>query len=168
MGHVGEELGLVLRGQRQLFRLLFHGHPRLIDLAVLLLDLHVLLHEQLRLFLELLVGLLQLFLLLLQALFRRLEGPRLFLKPGVRFSQLFLPGLQLHGERLRLLQQLLRPHCRGDGVEDDPDAFGELIQERKMDVAEPVEGGQLDHRLHLTLEEHGHDHDVERAGLAEA
>ena len=58
--HVGEELGLVLRGERQLGRLLLERAARLLDLLVLALDLDVALGELLRLLLELLVGLLQL------------------------------------------------------------------------------------------------------------
>ena len=81
--HVGEELGLVLRGERELLGLLLERVPGLLDLLVLALDLDVLLGEQLRLLLELLVGLLQLLLL----------------------------RLQLRGERLRLLRAALRSAC---------------------------------------------------------
>ena len=63
MRHVGEELRLVFRSQRELGRLLLERAPRLLDLLVLALDLDVLLGELLRLLLELLVGLLQLGLL---------------------------------------------------------------------------------------------------------
>ena len=58
--HVREELGLVLRGQRELRRLLFERLPRLLDLRVLALDLLVLVRELARLLLERLVRLLQL------------------------------------------------------------------------------------------------------------
>ena len=58
--HVGEEFGLVLRGERELGRLLLERAARLLDLLVLALDLDVALGELLRLLLELLVGLLQL------------------------------------------------------------------------------------------------------------
>ena len=61
--HVGEELGLVLRGQRQLLGLLFQRRARLLDLAVLELDLVHLLRELARLLLQLLVGRAQLVLL---------------------------------------------------------------------------------------------------------
>ena len=141
---------------------------RLLDLAVLLLDLHVLLREQLGLLFQLLVGLLQLFLLLLEPLLGRLQRARLRLQAVVGLGQLLLPGLQLDGERLRLLQQLLGPHRRGDGVEDDADAFGELVEEGQVDVAEAVERGQLDHRLDLAFEQHRQHDDVQRLGFAEA
>ena len=58
--HVREELGLVLRGERQLRGLLLERAPRLLDFLVLALDLDVLLGELLGLRGELLVGLLQL------------------------------------------------------------------------------------------------------------
>ena len=81
--HVGEELGLVLRGERELLGLLLERLARLLDLLVLALDLLVLVREQARLFLQLLVGLLQ----------------------------LLLAALQLLGERLRLRQQVLGARC---------------------------------------------------------
>ena len=58
--HVGEELGLVLRGERQLGRLFLERAAGLLDFLVLALDFDVALGELLRLLLELLVGLLQL------------------------------------------------------------------------------------------------------------
>ena len=84
--HVGQELGLVLRGQRQLGRLFLERAAGLLDLLVLRLDLDVALGQLLRLLLELLVGLLQLPLL----------------------------GLQLAGELLGLLQQAFGLHRRLD------------------------------------------------------
>jgi hypothetical protein len=76
--HVGEELGLVLRGERELGRLFLQRAARLLDFLVLALHLDVALGELLRLLLELLVGLLQLALLRLQfagELLRLLEQP---------------------------------------------------------------------------------------------
>ena len=81
--HVGEELGLVLRGERELLGLLLERLAGLLDLLVLALDLLVLVGEQPRLLLQLLVGLLQ----------------------------LLLAALQLLGERLRLRQQVLGARC---------------------------------------------------------
>jgi len=75
--HVGQELGLVLGGQRELLGLFFQGLARLFHFRVLALHLLVLVGQQAGLFLQLLVGLLQLLLLRLQELFRRLERLRL-------------------------------------------------------------------------------------------
>ena len=86
--HVGQELGFVLRGERELGGLLLHRAARLLDFLVLRLHLDVAVGELLRLLLELLVGLLQLALL----------------------------RLQLGGELLRLLEQTLGLHGRLDGV----------------------------------------------------
>ena len=87
MRHVREELGLVLRCQRQLGRLVFQRAAGLLDLLVLALHFDVLFGELLRLLRELLVGLLQLLLL----------------------------RLELAGELLRLLEQRLpsasSPRC---------------------------------------------------------
>ncbi len=76
--HVGQELGLVFGGERQLRRLFLQRAARLLDLLVLALDVDVALGELLRLLLQLLVGLLQLALLVLQLageLLRLLEQP---------------------------------------------------------------------------------------------
>ena len=75
--------------------------PRLLHLLVLVLHLDVLVGEEARLLLQLLVGVLQLFLL----------------------------ALELRGERLRLPEQVLGPHIGLDGVDHDADALGELIEE---------------------------------------
>ena len=58
--HVGQEFGLVFRGERELGRLFFERAARLLDFLVLAFDFDVLFGELLRLLLELLVGLLQL------------------------------------------------------------------------------------------------------------
>ena len=99
--HVGEEFGLVLRGQRKLGRLFFERAARLFDFLVLSFHLDVALGELLGLLFELFVGLLQ-FLLL---------------------------RLQFAGELLGLLQQAFGLHRRLDRVEHDADAVGELFEE---------------------------------------
>ena len=69
--------------------------------------------------------------------------------------------------RLRLAQQLLRPHRRLDRVDDDADRLAELVEEAALHLAERLERRELDHRHHLVLEEHRHDDDVPRRRLAE-
>ena len=108
--HVGQELGLVLRGERELGGLLLDRAARLLDFLVLRLHLDVAVGELLRLLLELLVGLLQLALL----------------------------RLQLGGELLRLLEQTLGLHRRLDGVEHDADGGRELLEEGELQVGEPA------------------------------
>ena len=66
MRHVGEELGLVLRGERELGGLFLEGAAGLLDLLVLALHLHVLFGKLAGLLGELLVGLLEFLLLRLQ------------------------------------------------------------------------------------------------------
>jgi hypothetical protein len=91
--HVREELGLVFRSERELLGLAFQRHAGLLHFRVLALHLLVLGGELGGLFLEFLVGLLQ----------------------------FFLAVLELAGERLRLLQEILRQRVRLDGVEHDTD-----------------------------------------------
>ena len=68
VGHVRDELGLVLRRDRELLGLLLDEALGLLDLLVLALDLAVLLGQQRRLAREVLVGLAQLLLARLQLL----------------------------------------------------------------------------------------------------
>ena len=105
VAHIGEELGLVLGGQRQLLGLLLDRAPGHVDLEILGLDLALFILEQLRLLLQLLIGVVKLFLL---------------------GGELGLPRLQLLGQQLRLRQQALGAHRRGDGVEHDADRFHQL------------------------------------------
>ena len=121
--HVRQEFRLVLRGQRELGRLLFERAPRLLDFLVLALDFDVLFGELLRLRGQLLVGLLQ----------------------------LGLPRLQLHRQLLRLLQQVLGPHRRLDGVQHDADRLRELLEERQMGGRERLQRRELDDGLRFAL-----------------
>ena len=138
--HVGEELGLEARGERQLLGLLFERLARLFDLGVLALHLDVLFGQQLGLLFQLLVGELQLLLL----------------------------GLQFLRQRLRLLQQIFRARVGFDGVQDDADAFGELVEKRVVSRVEVIERGQLEDALDLPFEQDGQDHDVLRRRVAQA
>ena len=147
VAHVGQELGLVLGGQRQLLGLLLDRAAGHVDLEVLGFDLALLVLEQLRLFLQLLVGVVQLFLL---------------------GGELGLAGLQLLGQQLRLREQALGAHRRGDGVEHDADRFHQLVEEAVVGLVELLERGELDHRLDLVLEQGRQDVDVDRRRLAEA
>ena len=134
MRHVGEEFGLVLRGQRKLGRLFLERAPRLFDFLVLSFHLDVALGELLGLLLELVVGLLQ-FLLL---------------------------RLQFAGELLGLLQQSLGLHRGLDGIEHDADAVGQLFEEGHLRGGERADRGELDHGLDLVLEQHRKHDDILR------
>ena len=136
--HVGKELGLVFRRQRQLARLVFQGLARLLDFLVLALDFLILVREQAGLFLQLLVGLLQ----------------------------LFLAALQFMRQRLRLGQQILGPGVRLDRIDDDADAFGELLQKRLVRVAESFKRGEFEHALDLAFENDGQYENIARRRAA--
>ena len=147
VAHVGQEFGLVLGGERQLLGLLLDRAAGHVDLEVLGLDLLLLVLEQLRLFLQLLVG-----------------GVQLLLLGG----ELGLARLQLLGQQLRLLEQALGAHRRGDRVEHDADRFHQLVEEALVGLVELAERGELDHRLDVVLEQRRQDVDVGRRGMAEA
>ena len=76
--------------------------------------------------------------------------------------------LELFGQRLALLQQLLGAHGRGDRVEHDSDTLGQLIEKRDVNVGKLVEGGQFDHRLNFAFEQHRQHHDSRRRGSPQA
>ena len=65
MRHVGQKLGFVFRGQRQLLGFFLQRRARLLDLLILALHLGILIGKQTGLLFKLLVGFLQ-FLLLIQ------------------------------------------------------------------------------------------------------
>ena len=138
--HVGQEFRLVLRGQRQLFGLLFQGAAGLLDFLVLAFDFHVLFGELLGLLRQLFVGLLQFFLL----------------------------GLKFGGQLLRLLQQALGLHRGLNAVEHDADAGSQLFEERQVRSGESAQRGQLDHRLNAVFEQHRQHDDVSRSGFEQA
>ena len=103
--HVGEELGLVLRGERQLRRLLLERAAGLLDFARSCARPRRSARRAACAFVrQLLVGLLQ-------------------------FA---LAGLQLDGQLLRLLEQAFGAHRRLDRVEHDADALGQLLEERQV------------------------------------
>ena len=138
--HVGEKLRLVTRGKRELLRLAFERLARLFDFAILAFDFLVLLEELSRFFFQLLVGLLQ----------------------------FFLPALQLGRERLRLLEQIFRARVRFDRVQDDADAFRQLIEKRLVGGIELFERGKFHDRFDLAFEEDRQDDDVHRLRFAQA
>src|SRR6185312_4959436 len=138
--HVREELGFVLRCQRELRRLLLDGAARLLDFLILALDLDIALGELLRVLLQLHVGLLQ----------------------------LALARLQLDGELLRLLQEAFGLHRRFDAVDNDANAGGELLEEGNLQISECLERGELDDGLDLSLEQHRQNDDVLRHHHGEA
>ena len=84
------------------------------------------------------------------------------------FLQLRVGLLQLFGQRLALLQQLLGTHRRRDGVQHDADTFRELIEERDVNLGELLEGGQLHHGLHFAFEQHRQNDDGHRRAGAQA
>ena len=133
VAHVGQELALVLVGALELGRLLGEDR-RLRERQLVLLSL-----EQLRLLLQLRVGLLELRLLVLEPRLRLLENVRLLLELLVADAQLLLLRLQFLGLSLRFFQQLLEPRPvlrRSDG---DAERFGDALEQLADPPAAPDE-----------------------------
>ena len=59
-------------------------------------------------------------------------------RPGL-FLQLLVRLLQLRGKRLRLLEQVLRARICFDRMQNDADAFRELIEKRLVRWVETLE-----------------------------
>jgi hypothetical protein len=167
VAHIGQEFGLVLRGQGQLFGLFLQRRLGLFDLGVLGFHLLVLGRQQHGLVFQFGVGGLQFVLLGAQQLLGLTERGGLQFQAVVGLLQLFLLGLELGGQQLRLLQQALGPHVGADGREHDADGFHQLVQERLLGLVELAEAGQFDHRLQLAFEQGGQDDDAARGALAQ-
>jgi len=104
--HVRKKFGLVLRGERKLLGLLLDRAAGHFDFDILRFDLLFLVLEELRFLLKLFVRRVQ-FLLLA--------------------SEFGLPSLKLLRKQLRLLEEPLCAHGRGDRVQDDADRFHKLV-----------------------------------------
>ena len=129
--HVGEELGLVARRQRELGRLFLQRAARLFDLLVLVFDLGLLLGEQRGLERDVLVGLLQLLLLRLQ-----FAGELLRLRSR--------PSVRIVASIVLSTMPMLPVSCSRNA---------------RCDAVNSRQRGQLDHRLDLVFEQHRqHDH----------
>ena len=175
VGHVGQELGLVLARDGQLLGLSLDLLPRLLQLPVLALDLALLALQGLGPLLELLVGDLELLLLGSELFLGLLEKLGLLLQLLVGSPQLLLLGLQLLGLLLqllglllRLLEQPLRAVARLHCLDCNGHALGNLLHELHGLLAEPAYGAELDHTLDLAAENQGHDQDVFRTRVPQA
>ena len=113
--------------------------PRLLDLAVLALDLARSARPSSA----------ALFLLLAAALRLRRFGLQLV---AARLVAALPAASAAPRQRLRLLEQLLGAHVRLDRVEHDADDLGELVEERSGGSSlNALEGGELDDGLDLRL-----------------
>ena len=66
-----------------------------------------------------------------------------------------------------LLDEVLGPHVRGDRAQDDPDALGQLVEEREVDLAEILDRRELDDGPRLVLEQDRQEDDRSRRRAAE-
>ena len=140
VAHVGQEFALVLGSQRQLFGLLFQR----------------------------LLGLLHFRFLVSTSVFCSASSWAFSCSSALVFCNWKLLALQLFGQRLALLQQLLGPHGGANRVQHDADGLRELIEKRQVNIAELAERGQLDGRLYVAFEQHRQHHDADRSRAAQA
>ena len=66
-----------------------------------------------------------------------------------------------------MLQQIFRQRVRLDRVQDNPDAFGELIKKRLVRGIELLHRGKFHHGFDLAFKEDGQHHDVSGRRLAQ-
>src|SRR3569623_992189 len=96
------------------------------------------------------------------------EQAGLLLQRFVGLLQLLLATLQFLGERLRLFEQILGTGVGRDGVDDDADGFGQLIEDRLMRRAEAFNRRKLEHAARLTFKHHRQHQHVHGGVFAEA
>ncbi len=160
MGHVREELGLVLARERDLLGLRGEDAARLLGLDLLALEQVVLLGQ-------LDVRELDLGLLRLELLLGDLELRGLLLELGVGVAERVLLRLELGGERLRALQGDADALPRDGRLEGDGDARRDLPQIVDGRVGEGAQRRELEHPGHAPLEHQRRDAEVARRRLAE-
>ncbi len=140
VGHVGDELGLVLRRDRQLGGLLLEESLGLLDLLVPVGRLPVALGQEAGLALEALVGL----------------------------AELALLGTELLGQGLGLLEQGLGEGRGLDGAQDDPDALGDRVEEGLVGDGEGEKEASSITARSDPFEQDGEDDDVAAAATRPA
>ncbi len=162
MGHVGEELGLVLAGTLQLVR------PRLqlglgdIQFFVVAIQRIALLGQRLTLVGQLLVGLLEFGLLGLQMSLGFLEDARLLLQLFVGGAQFFLLHLQLFVELLGLGQHLLQTLTITGGFDGRADVVRHQLKELDIPLGQGTQKAQFDHPVDLIVIAGWHHHHAAR------
>ena len=80
----------------------------------------------------------------------------------IRLLKFFLSRLEFDSQLLALPEQSLGAHGRFDGIQDNADGLGELLEKAQMGLGKFLERGELDHRLGLTFEEDGQNDDRSR------
>ncbi|MNZ62523.1 hypothetical protein D3C78_806480 [compost metagenome] len=151
MGHVGQELGLVLARTLQFFGTLFELGLGLVQLGVFQVQDIALLGQGECLVCQLLVGLLKLDLLGFQVGLGLLENPRLFLQLLVGRLELFLLHLQLFVELLGFGQHLLQALAIARRLERGADVAGNQLQQFDIALVQGTQKAQLDHPVDLVV-----------------
>ena len=153
MRHIGQELGLVLRG--------------LLQLPGRRLELGALPGQHLAFLFQLLVGRPQLFTLLLEFFLGLAQRLRLFLQFFIGDPQLLLLLLQARGHGSRLLQQLLGALLGFQSIQRQGNRFRNAIQQLQGLLRRPAVPGQFQQPHHAALATQGHQCHRAGQGLAQ-
>ncbi len=160
VAHVGQELALVLIGPLQ-FGGFFRQHGlRLAELVLLQL-------QQLRLLLQLCVGLLQLRLLRLQPYLGFLQRAGLDFQLLVADPQLFLLGLQFLGLTLRFGQQFLETGPILRGADRDTERFRDALQQLQVGRLHPAQKAHFHHALDGSVDRRRGNEQLANPGAAQ-
>ena len=92
----------------------------------------------------------------------------LFAQLLIGLLQFELLALQLLREGLGLLQQILSSGIGLDRIKDDADTFRQLIEERVVRGTKAIERRQLHHAFHLSFKDDRQNQNIDRARLPQA
>ena len=146
MGHVGEELGFVFRGKRQLGSFFLKCVAGLFDLGVLAFDFGIFALD-----FSVLPG----------------EQPGLGAQLFIGLLKLALAGLQLNRQLLRLREQPFGTHRRFDGIEHRAYTLREQIEKCQRPGTEFLQRSQLNDCLYPSLKQHRQHNNAHLPGIAE-
>ena len=161
MRHVGQKLGLVAAGPAQFFGALFQQGLRLLERDVFVVQRQGHLGQPP-------VGLLQLSLLVFQIHLVLLEYPRLLFQLFVDRAQFFLLRLKVFVEPLALRQHVLKLPAIKRCVDGVANISGDHVDELQIARAERAQKPELDHTVDLSLVLHRHHQHMGRCALAQA
>ncbi len=138
MGHIGQEVGLVLAGLFQLAGLQRQGGGAALQVIALC-------RQHLRLFFQLAVGLFQLGLLLFEAGLGFLERPTLFFQLFIGDAQFLALDLKLFGLTLGFLQHILQLGAIAGRTQGGADGGADFFEQDRQLLVRSVQEAQFQH-----------------------
>ncbi|MNJ38136.1 hypothetical protein D3C77_329770 [compost metagenome] len=151
VGHIGEELGLVLARALQLFGARLQFELRLVQFTVLAVQCIALVGQGIGTFGQLLVGLFEFGLLSLKVRLRLFEHPRLLFELFVGGFQLFLLYLQLFVELLGFGQHFLQALAVTRTFNGGAEVVSDQFQQLDIAVGQGSQETQFDHPVDLPI-----------------